>query len=39
MPVVFSMVFKLLFEKQELDTDTLIESHIDMLLTHMKGGA
>ncbi len=38
MPVVFSMVFKLLFEQQELDTDRLIETHVDMLLAHMKGG-
>ena len=38
MPVVFSMVFKLLFERQELDTDRLIETHVDMLLAHMKGG-
>ena len=38
MPVVFSMVFRLLFEKQELDTDKLIESHVDILLAHMKGG-
>ena len=38
MPVVFSMVFKLLFESQELDTDRLIESHVDMLIAHMKGG-
>lgn len=36
MPVVFSVVFKLLFEKQSLDTDKLIEAHIDMLLAHMK---
>jgi len=36
MPVVFSVVFKLLFEKQSLDTDKLIEAHIDMLLVHMK---
>ena len=39
MPVVFSMVFKLLFEQQQLDTDKLIETHIDMLLAYMKGGA
>lgn len=37
MPVVFSMIFKLLFEKQTLDTDALIETHIDLLLAHMKG--
>ena len=38
MPVVFSMVFKLLFEQQQLDTDKLIETHVDMLLAYMKGG-
>ena len=38
MPVVFSVVFKLLFEKQSLDTDALIEAHIDMFITHVKGG-
>ena len=37
MPVVFSVVFKLLFEEQSLDTDKLIETHIDMLLVQMKG--
>ena len=37
MPVVFSVVFKLLFEKQSLDTDALIETHVDLLLAHMKG--
>jgi AcrR family transcriptional regulator len=37
MPVVFSVIFNLLFEKQSLDTDRLIETHIDMLLLHMKG--
>ena len=39
MPVVFSAIFKLLFEKQSLDTDQLIETHIDMLINHMKGAA
>ncbi|MDH3339316.1 MAG: TetR/AcrR family transcriptional regulator [Gammaproteobacteria bacterium] len=37
MPVVFSVVFKLLFEEQSLDTDKLIETQVDMLLAHMKG--
>ena len=37
MPVVFSMIFKLLFAKQPLDTDALIDAHIDVLITHMKG--
>ena len=39
MPVVFSVIFKLLFEKQSLDTDALIEAHIDILISHMKGAA
>ena len=39
MPVVFSVIFKLLFEKQSLDTDALIEAHIDMLIAHMQGEA
>ena len=37
MPVVFSVIFKLLFEKQALDTDKLIEAQIDLLIAHMKG--
>ena len=37
MPVVFSVVFKLLFEKQSMDTSRLIETQIDLLLTHLKG--
>ena len=37
MPVVFSVIFKLLFEKQSLDTDALIEAHIDILIKHMQG--
>ena len=37
MPVVFSVIFKLLFEKQSLDTDKLIEGQVDLLIAHMKG--
>ena len=37
MPVVFSVIFRLLFEKQSPDTDKLIEAQIDLLLGHMKG--
>jgi AcrR family transcriptional regulator len=37
MPVVFSVIFKLLFEKQCPDTDKLIEAQVDLLITHMKG--
>ena len=39
MPVVFSVVFKLLFEKQSVDTDRLIETQIDVLITHMQGAS
>jgi AcrR family transcriptional regulator len=37
MPVVFSVIFKLLFEKQSPDTDKLIAAQVDLLLDHMKG--
>jgi len=37
MPVVFSVIFKLLFEKQCPDTDRLIEAQIDLLIAHLKG--
>jgi AcrR family transcriptional regulator len=37
MPVVFSVIFKLLFEKQCPDTNSLIEAQIDLLIAHMKG--
>ena len=37
MPVLFSVIFKLLFEKQCPDTDQLIEAQIDLLIAHMKG--
>lgn len=39
MPVMFSVIFKLLFEEQCPDTDTLIETQVDMLIAHMKGDA
>ena len=38
MPAVFSVIFRLLFEKQALDTDRLIDTQVDLLLAHMKGG-
>ena len=38
MPVVFSVIFNLLFAERSLDTDKLIETHTDMLITHMKEG-
>ena len=37
MPVIFSVIFKLLFEKQCPDTDKLIEAQVDLLIAHMKG--
>ncbi len=37
MPVVFSIIFRLLFEKQCPDTNKLIEAQVDLLITHMKG--
>jgi len=37
MPVLFSVIFRLLFEKQCLDTDKLIEAQVDILIAHMKG--
>ena len=39
MPVVFSVIFKLLFEKQCPDTDKLIETQVDLLIAHMKGAS
>jgi AcrR family transcriptional regulator len=39
MPVLFSVIFKFLFEKQCPDTDRLIETQIDLLIAHMKGEA
>ena len=37
MPVLFSVIFKLLFEKQSLDTHQLIETQVNLLVAHMKG--
>lgn len=37
MPVLFSVIFKLLFKEQCPDTDRLIEAQIDLLIAHMKG--
>ena len=39
MPVVFSVIFKLLFEAQSTQSDKLIETQLNLLLTHMKGEA
>lgn len=35
-PVVVSMIWRLVFEHRSLDTDTLIETHMDMLLNYIK---
>jgi AcrR family transcriptional regulator len=37
MPVLFSVIFRSLFEKQCPDTDKLIGAQIDLLIAHMKG--
>jgi len=39
MPVLFSVVFRSLFEKQCPDTDKLIGAQLDLLIAHMKGDA
>lgn len=39
MPVMFSVIFKLLFEKQCPDTDVMIEAQVDLLIAHMRGEA
>ncbi len=36
MPVLFSVVFNSLFKKQSMDTNRLIETQIDLLITHLK---
>ena len=37
MPVVFSVIFRLLFAKQGINTDKLIDTQISLLIEHMKG--
>jgi len=38
-PVIFSLVYKLVFEgHQSLDTDRMLEIHIDILLSYLKSG-
>ena len=37
MPVVFSVIFRLLFAKQNLDTDKLIDTQVNLLIEQMKG--
>ena len=35
-PVLFSVVFKILFSDKPLDTDRLLETHIDMVVNYIK---
>ena len=35
-PVMLSIVWGIIFKNRRLDTDTLIETQIDMILTHIK---
>jgi len=35
-PVMLSIIWSILFKSRELDTDKLIETQIEMLLTHIK---
>ena len=35
-PVLMAVIFGLLFKDQELDTDALIDTHINILLEHLK---
>ena len=37
MPILFSVIFKLLFKEQCPDTDQLIAAQVDLLIAHMKG--
>ncbi len=39
MPVVFSVIFNLIFSKHSINTDQLIETQIDLLITHLQGKA
>ncbi|MDH4125369.1 MAG: TetR/AcrR family transcriptional regulator [Gammaproteobacteria bacterium] len=39
MPVVFAVIFKLIFGRQSIDTERLIETQIDLLITHLQGPA
>lgn len=35
-PVMLSMIWRILFTKRELDTDTLMQTQIDMILAYIK---
>jgi hypothetical protein len=38
MPVMFGIIFTLLFGPARLDSDRLIETQVDLLIAHLKGG-
>lgn len=35
-PVIMSVIWKLIFQSRSLDTDRLIESHVDMLISYIR---
>ena len=35
-PVMLAVIWRILFARQDLDTDKLIATHIDMILTYIK---
>jgi len=35
-PVIMSVIWKLIFQNRSLDTDRLIESHVDMLISYIR---
>ena len=39
MPVVFSVIYRLLFDAESAETDAIIETQLDVLIGHMKGAA
>ena len=39
MPVVFSVIYRLLFDANAQETDAIIETQLDVLIGHMKGAS
>ncbi len=39
MPVVFSVIFRQLFNAKSAETDKLMETQLDVLIAHLKGGS
>ena len=37
MPIVFSMIFRMLFDAPSTETDRIIETQLDVLVEHMQG--